>query len=478
MNRSRSPGSLFFALALFALLLLPVTAQGASGDTLVGYYFTADGCSHCANVNPQLLGDWLATYPALVVVEYEVATEPENLQQLADMDRQFGTGVGVPLLFVTPQLFMAGDSPILDGLPPVMDGLEKDPPARPSGSVDLASLDPATLKGKPRIWRGDRILIRTGPGGNGPVLRSLLSDGNPADILEGVSWSRTPPIPVTHPGVEAAFQQAVQLNGWLFQWNGTGVEENGSAGPATPEPTPTTPGECETPPPLEVGKVVALAAVNAINPCGLAVLVVVLLAIITRSPGERRRVLMAGLAFTAAVFFFYFLYGIALVTLFRMVPQLAAMRIWFTRVLGMVAIVIGLLYLRDSFSRTTAAPSTAIPTGWKGTLKGLLDRISSPAGAFVIGAAVTLFLLPCTIGPYLISCGILSAYNMAAALPYLVLYNVIFVLPMLAVTMAVYLGISRLSDVKDWRERSVRRLRLVAGAVILVLGVVIALGLI
>ncbi|MDD1654783.1 MAG: hypothetical protein LUO91_03640, partial [Methanomicrobiales archaeon] len=109
--------------------------------------------------------------------------------------------------------------------------------------------------------------------------------------------------------------------------------------------------------------------------------------------------------------------------------------------------------------------------------KRLLDRVSSPAGAFLIGAVVTLFLLPCTIGPYIISCGILSAYDLAAALPYLVLYNVIFVLPMLAATLLVYLGISRLSEVKEWRERSVRRMRLVAGIVILVLGVLIALGL-
>ena len=475
MNLFRSV--LYLCIAL-AILVPGASAQGGTGETLVGYYFTADGCSHCANVNPHLVGDWLATYPALVVVEYEVATRPENLRLLAEMDRTYGTGGSVPMLFIAPGTILSGDTPILSGLPPLLEAMEKDPLARPAGSTSLAALDPAALQGMPRVWRGDRILIRTGLGGNGTVLRSLLADPDPARVLGGTQWTRATPEAVIHPGVEAAFQHAVQLNGWLFQWNGTGVAGNGSAGPATPEPTPTIPGECETPPPFEVGKVVALAAVNAINPCGLAVLVVVLLAIITRSPGDRRRVLLAGLAFTAAVFFFYFLYGIALVTLFRMVPQLAAMRIWFTRVLGMVAIVIGLLYLRDSFSRTPAAPSTAIPTGWKGTLKGLLDRISSPAGAFVIGAAVTLFLLPCTIGPYLISCGILSAYSMAAALPYLVLYNVIFVLPMLAVTMAVYLGISRLSDVKDWRERSVRRLRLVAGVVILVLGVVIALGLI
>jgi cytochrome c biogenesis protein CcdA len=328
----------------------------------------------------------------------------------------------------------------------------------------------------PRIWHDDRILIRTGPGGDATVLRGLLSAPDPSAVLARARWTRISPEQVAHPGVKASFQHAVQLDGWIFQWNGDDVQGDGNDATITPEPT-TTQGECEVPPPLEVGKIVTLAAVNAINPCGLAVLIVVLLSIITRAPDQRRRVLFAGLAFTAAVFIFYFIYGVVMVALFQMVPQLASWRIWITRLLGIVAIVIGLLYIRDAFSWTPPSPSTAIPKGWKGTLKRLLDGVSSPAGAFLIGAVVTLFLLPCTIGPYIISCGILSAYDLAAALPYLLLYNVIFVLPMLAATLLVYLGISRLSDVKEWRERSVRRMRLVAGVVILVLGVLIALGL-
>jgi sulfite exporter TauE/SafE len=427
-------------------------------------------------VNPLLLGTWLKTHPSLVVVEYELATRPGNYAVFEEMDRKYHLGLGVPVLFIGPSHIYAVDTAILSGAPPLLEALERDPTARPAGSQSLSTLDLASLDGMPRVWHRDRILIRTGPGGDSTVLRSLLADADPVQVLEGTRWTRTTPAVVTHPGVAVTFPHAVQLNGWVFQWNGTDVKGDGNDATLTPEPTTTAPEVCETPPPLEVGKIVALAAVNAINPCGLAVLVVVLLSLITRAPDQRRRVLLAGLAFTAAVFLFYFLYGVVMVALFQMVPQLASLRIWFTRVLGVVAIVIGLLYLRDAFFLTTAAPSTAIPKGWKGSLKGLLDRVSSPAGAFLIGAVVTLFLLPCTIGPYLISCGILSAYDQAAALPYLVLYNVIFVLPMLAVTVAVFLGISRLSDVKEWRDRSVRRLRLVAGLVILALGVVIALG--
>jgi len=472
MNLSRSFGILCLILALLAL---PASADGEDSGTLVGYYFTSDGCSHCAHVNPHLLGDWLETHPNLVVAEYELATRPGNYAVLAEMDRTYHTGLTVPFVFVSSGTVFTGDTGILSGVPALLEALERDPASRPAGSLSLESLDPASLSGMPRIWHGDRILIRTGPGGDGTVLHSLLSDPDPAGVLGKARWTRVTPVVVTHPGVQAAFQHAVQLDGWIFQWNGEDVQGDGNDGTITPEPT-TTPGECEVPPPLEVGKIVTLAAVNAINPCGLAILIVVLLSIITRTPDQRRRVLLAGLAFTAAVFIFYFIYGVVIVALFQMVPQLASWRIWLTRLLGVVAIVIGLLYIRDAFSWTPPSPSTAIPKGWKGTLKRLLDRVSSPAGAFLIGAVVTLFLLPCTIGPYIISCGILSAYDLTAAVPYLLLYNVIFVLPMLAVTLLVYLGVSRLSDVKDWRERSVRRMRLIAGVAILLLGILIALG--
>ncbi|MDD1654650.1 MAG: hypothetical protein LUO91_02955, partial [Methanomicrobiales archaeon] len=313
MNLSRS----FVLLCLvLALLVIPAQAAGEDSGTLVVYYFTSDGCSFCARVNPHLLGDWRETYTDLVVVEYELATRPGNYAALAEMDRTYHTGLTVPFVFVNATTVFKGDTGILSGVPPLLEALEKDPSSRPLGSLSLELLNPASLDGMPRIWHGDRILIRTGPKGDSTVLRSLLSDLDPAAVLVRARWTRISPERVSHPGVQADFQHAVQLDGWIFQWNGKDVQGDGNDGTITPEPT-TTPGECEVPPPLEVGKIVTLAAVNAINPCGLAVLIVVLLSIITRAPDQRRRVLLAGLAFTAAVFIFYFIYGVAMVALFQ-----------------------------------------------------------------------------------------------------------------------------------------------------------------
>jgi len=66
--------------------------------------------------------------------------------------------------------------------------------------------------------------------------------------------------------------------------------------------------------------------------------------------------------------------------------------------------------------------------------------VLSPIGAFGIGILVSLFLLPCSSGPYIVILGLLSAQSNELNLlgmGYLVLYNFIFILPMLAITFLV-----------------------------------------
>jgi hypothetical protein len=218
--------------------------------------------------------------------------------------------------------------------------------------------------------------------------------------------------------------------------------------------------------------------VNAINPCALAVLVVVLLAIITQNPGRRGRVLLAGLAFSLSVFVFYLLYGILLVSLLSTVREAASLQPLLTRGLGLVSMVIGLLHVREYLSPGRGTVGTGIPVSWKPRLGDVLNRITSPLGAFAVGALVTLFLLPCNIGPYIIGCGVLAIYGPLVALPYLLLYNLIFILPMLAITAVVYLGVARIGDVKGWREENIGRFHLASGLVILAFGILLLLGLI
>ena len=463
-----------------ALAVVPAAAETAS--PVVAYYFTGTGCPHCARVNPVLFGDWLGEYPGLAVVEYEVYGHQENAAVMAGMDQRYGIGLGIPVVFFGPNLTFTGDDPILSGVPPFLNRTLR-ATAPQGGLTSLSSLDIASLPGYPRVWQGDRVLVREDPGqspkGDAQVLQDLLEGGDPGVVLAGRGVADLGPLTIGHTGFESRFAHSVRFDGWLFGWNVGSVIPATGTPVTTPGPVPATTGNtsCSPAPELTAGTIVALAAVNAINPCALAVLVVILLAIITANPGKREKILLAGLAFSLSVFVFYFAYGLVLVSVLSAVRGVASFQAILTRGLGLVSVAIGLLHIREYLLPGGPVVATGIPTGWKPRLGEALNRITSPWGAFIVGGLVTLFLLPCNIGPYIIGCGVLAVYGPLVAVPYLLLYNLIFILPMLAITGVVYLGVARIGDVKGWRERNIGRFHLVSGLVILGFGIFLLSGL-
>jgi hypothetical protein len=49
---------------------------------------------------------------------------------------------------------------------------------------------------------------------------------------------------------------------------------------------------------------------------------------------------------------------------------------------------------------------------------------------------------------------------------------------MVAVTIIVFIGSKKAEDVKDWKEKNVRKMHLIAGALMLLIGVLMVLGVI
>ena len=119
---------------------------------------------------------------------------------------------------------------------------------------------------------------------------------------------------------------------------------------------------------------------------------------------------------------------------------------------------------------------TEMPLAMRPKLKRLISRITSPGGAFIIGIFVTVFLLPCTIGPLFVASGILSAIDLLAAVPWLLLYNIVFVLPMIAITLIIFLGYSTVEQVGGWKEKNIRWLHFIAGLILLGLGIGLIMG--
>ncbi len=222
---------------------------------------------------------------------------------------------------------------------------------------------------------------------------------------------------------------------------------------------------------LTFSKIISLALVDAVNPCAMAVLILMLIAILSYNPSKRKNVLLAGLAFITSVFIMYLIYGLIIIKSFQLIQILTIVRPWLYKILGAGAIILGCFSLKDFFqNKTTCKISPRVDK--------IINKVTSPRGAFLVGAFVTIFLLPCTIGPYIICGGILSVLCVCEAFPWLLLYNLIFILPMLAIVLMVYFGLSRTENILSWEAKNLKYLNLISGLIILGLGIAMILGLV
>jgi cytochrome c biogenesis protein CcdA len=212
--------------------------------------------------------------------------------------------------------------------------------------------------------------------------------------------------------------------------------------------------------------VIGASLVDAINPCAFAVLIILMTTIL--ATGENKKALKAGVAFSASIFISYFLMGLGIYQALGFGP---ASTIFFS-IIGWLAIILGLFNLKDFFWYGKGF-LMEVPLSWRPTLKGLIKSVTNPIGAFAIGFLVSLFLLPCTSGPYIVILGMLAKReSLKEAILYLLLYNLIFIFPMILITLAVYKGFDP-GKAEEIRQRRLRLLHLVAGIVMLIMGIVI-----
>jgi cytochrome c biogenesis protein CcdA len=225
---------------------------------------------------------------------------------------------------------------------------------------------------------------------------------------------------------------------------------------------------------LTTWAVVCGAAVDAVNPCEFAILIL-LMASMLIDENNRKRALLTGLTFSAAIFVAYFLMGIGLFSIIR--QYTLSFTGVFYKIIGILAIVMGFLNVKDYFWYGKGV-LMEVPQSWRPKMKSLIKGVTNPIGAFLIGLLVSLFLLPCTSGPYAVILGMLATkVTFGTAASYLILYNLIFILPMLAIVFAMYWGLSP-ERAENWRQNKIRLLHLVAGVILVALGVVILFGLI
>lgn len=228
---------------------------------------------------------------------------------------------------------------------------------------------------------------------------------------------------------------------------------------------------------FSIGKLTLLALADSVNPCAIAVLTMVLVSILIQNPKSKRKVLFAGLGFILAVFIGYLFYGIVISQFFKIFAEfLRENSIYIYKVLAGLAMLIGALNIKDFFFYKKGSIGTEMPIFMRPKAKRTISKITSPIGAFVIGFLVTIFLLPCTIGPYIIASGLVSELGFFKAILWLLYYNLIFVLPMIIITLIVYFGFKKVDEVSGWKERNIKILHLIAGVLLFLVGLAMLFG--
>ncbi|MFA5155124.1 MAG: cytochrome c biogenesis CcdA family protein [Patescibacteria group bacterium] len=213
---------------------------------------------------------------------------------------------------------------------------------------------------------------------------------------------------------------------------------------------------------------IGAALVDSINPCEFAVLLILIATIL--ASGDRKRALLSGLAYSASIFISYFLMGMGLYS----VISSFGTPVIFMKIIGGIAILIGLFNVKDYFWYGKGF-LMEVPLSWRPKMKSLVRSITGPLSAFLIGFVVSLFLLPCTSGPYIVILGMLGhGETMMRAVWLLLLYNFIFVLPMIIISIGMYFGMN-VEKAEETRSKNLKVLHLIAGVIMIIMGVVLVL---
>ncbi len=205
---------------------------------------------------------------------------------------------------------------------------------------------------------------------------------------------------------------------------------------------------------------------DSINPCAFAVMLLLLTSILSKTE-NKKKALLSWILFSLAVFICYFLLGVGVLKLIGNFESLNILK-W---IVWIVWLLVALANLKDYF-RYGKGFVMEIPHARRPALMKIVKKVVSPLGAFVIWIVVSLFLLPCSSGPYLTILGFLGSENQTLnewGYLYLFVYNLIFILPMLVIAGLVGFGYSTAEKLGAFKNKNTKLIHLIVGILMLLL---------
>ena len=219
-----------------------------------------------------------------------------------------------------------------------------------------------------------------------------------------------------------------------------------------------------------LGLVIGSAAIDSINPCAIGVLIL-MVSVVLGQGQSTKRLITVGSAYIFAIFATYLVAGLGLVYFFATVPIVIAE--YLSIAVGSLVIFAGVLEIKDYFWYGKGF-SLQIPTTYANKIHEWSTSNRSIIGVMLLGAFVAAVELPCTGAPYLAIITILRIDFNLVAFGLMVLYNLIFVSPLIVILIMVAGG-TKISEVSKWKEESKGNMRLFMGLLLAGLGWILIL---
>ncbi|MFT4892941.1 MAG: cytochrome c biogenesis protein CcdA [Candidatus Nanohaloarchaea archaeon] len=231
-----------------------------------------------------------------------------------------------------------------------------------------------------------------------------------------------------------------------------------------------------------LGAVIVTAAVDSINPCAIGVALLLVATLIKQD--RQKDILKVGFIYIFFVFLTYLLAGIGILYALTSIPVQIANYV--TVFVALIVIFGGLLEVKDFFWYGQGS-SLMIPEEYAEKIADKMENLTVPA-AVVLGIFVAAVELPCTGGPYLAILTIIQQTMLqgATGIPLIavvmmIVYNLIFVAPLIAIVVLSYFGSRKVDEMKKWKHMNKAKMRMAAGLLMIYLGwilLVLATGII
>lgn len=438
-------------MAFIILIFIITPFVNSENNDFKVYLFWSEGCPHC-EAEKEYLNEIKDNYPGMEIIMYEATGSIEEYNLLKEFCDAYD------VTFITPLIFIGNDyvSGFVDKETTGLEIKEKLDYCLEHGCIDPID----KVKGIGKISKGEAVKISK----TVPEVISLLEEYPNASYIVDIQYD---------------------TNNYMVQWRVKDIEISVEIDSETGEIVSGKKNKEEEQISIPfIGDVypseinlplltIMVGGLDGINPCAIWVLCFLMSFLIYMR--DKKRMLIVGVTFVITSGIVYFMFMAAWLNFFLLVGYVDVMRI----AIAILAITVGIINVKDFFFFKRGV-SLTIPDSKKPSLmkrmRGLLKKESTFAlilGTMALAFFANLIELLCTAGFPAIYTRILTL-NALSALKYylyLVLYNAVYVVPLMIIVVSFVVTMGR----RKFTERQGRILKLVSGAIMLLLGLIMLL---